>query len=161
MSVSRRSLLKSVAAAPLALAAPSLVRSAFAADPIKMGVLLDQSGGIELLGSPMLEATRLAVKEINDSGGLLDRPVEIIAYDPQTTIQFYTQYATQLAAGDQVDVVQGGITSASREAIRPVLNRFQKLYFTPVHFDGLTRNSKAASSDLCKFRVFTATSALL
>ena len=37
----------------------------------------------------------MAVKEINSSGGLLDRQVEIIAYDPQTTIQFYTQFATQ------------------------------------------------------------------
>ena len=88
MLIKRRSFLKSAAAAPIALTAPSVMRAARAADPIKMGVLLDQSGGIEMLGSPMLEATKLAVKEINSSGGLLDRQVEIIAYDPQTTIQF-------------------------------------------------------------------------
>lgn len=136
MFIKRRSFLKSVAVAPLALAAPSLLRLARAADPIKMGVLLDQSGGIEMMGSPMLEATKLAVKEINASGGLLDRQVEIIAYDPQTTVQFYTQFATQAAAGDRVDVVHGAITSASREAIRPVLDRFQTLYFYNTFYEG-------------------------
>ena len=56
----------------------------------------------------MLEATKLAVKEINAGGGLLGRQIDLISYDPQTTIQFYTQFATQAAAGEHVDVVQGG-----------------------------------------------------
>lgn len=133
MKTTRRTLLKGAGATSLALAAPGIVR---AEDPIRMAAILDQSGGLELLGRPMLEATRLAVKEINDDGGLLGRPIELIAYDPQTTIQRYTQFATQAAAGDRVDVVQAGITSASREAIRPVLNRFQTLYFYNTFYEG-------------------------
>ncbi|MBV9078030.1 MAG: transporter substrate-binding protein, partial [Methylobacteriaceae bacterium] len=136
MSHSRRIFLRSAGASTLALAAPALIRSARAADPIKMAAILDQSGGIELLGIPMLEATKLAVKEINAAGGLLGRPIELKAYDPQTTIQFYTQFATQAAAGDRVDVVQGGITSASREAIRPVLDRYNTLYFYNTFYEG-------------------------
>ncbi len=136
MSVTRRTLLRSAGASSLVLASPALMRRSWAADPIKMAVILDQSGGLELLGIPMLEATRLAVKEINEAGGLLGRQIQPIVYDPQTTIQFYTQFATQAAAGDRVDVVQGGITSASREAIRPVLNRFQTLYFYNTFYEG-------------------------
>lgn len=136
MNVNRRTLLKAAGASSLALAAPGLIRKSWAEEPIKMAALLDQSGGLELLGTPMLEATKLAVKEINDAGGLLGRPINLITYDPQTTIQFYTQFATQAAAGDRVDVVQGGITSASREAIRPVLNRFQTLYFYNTFYEG-------------------------
>lgn len=136
MSMKRRSFLKSLAVTPVALSTPSLIRAARADDPIKMGVLLDQSGGIEMMGSPMLEATKLAVKEINGAGGLLGRQVSLIPYDPQTTIQFYTQFATQAAAGDRVDVVHGAITSASREAIRPVLDRYQTLYFYNTFYEG-------------------------
>jgi branched-chain amino acid transport system substrate-binding protein len=136
MITSRRTVLKGATAASLTLAAPGLMRKAWAAEPIKMAALLDQSGGLELLGTPMLEATKFAVKEINEAGGLLGRQIRLTAYDPQTTIQFYTQFATQAAAGERVDVVQGGITSASREAIRPVLNRFQSLYFYNTFYEG-------------------------
>ena len=128
--------MKNAGAASLTLSAPGLIRSANAADPIKMAALLDQSGGLELLGIPMLEATKFAVKEINDSGGLLGRQIKLSTYDPQTTIQFYTQFATQAAAGEHVDVVHGGITSASREAIRPVLDRYQALYFYNTFYEG-------------------------
>jgi urea transport system substrate-binding protein len=136
MIVNRRTLLKGASAASLTLAAPGIIHNASAAEPIKMAALLDQSGGLELLGTPMLEATKFAVKEINDAGGLLGRPIKLTPYDPQTTIQFYTQFATQAAAGEHVDVVQGGITSASREAIRPVLSRFQTLYFYNTFYEG-------------------------
>src|SRR5260370_1664292 len=44
-------------------------------------------------------------------------------------MQLYTQFAQQAALKDKVAVVHGGITSASREVIRPVLDRFQTLYF--------------------------------
>ncbi|MEM6973150.1 MAG: ABC transporter substrate-binding protein [Pseudomonadota bacterium] len=131
--LTRRGLLQASGAAATVLASPAIVR---AAEPIKMAAILDQSGGLELLGRPMLEATKMAVSEINAAGGLLDRQIELISYDPQTTIQFYTQFATQAAAGDRVDVVHAGITSASREAIRPVLNRFQTLYFYNTLYEG-------------------------
>ncbi|MGI9498528.1 MAG: transporter substrate-binding protein, partial [Geminicoccaceae bacterium] len=49
---------------------------------------------------------------------------------------FYTQYATQAATSDQADVVHAGITSASREAIRPTLGRFQSLYFYNTQYEG-------------------------
>ncbi|MEM8838303.1 MAG: ABC transporter substrate-binding protein, partial [Pseudomonadota bacterium] len=136
MAITRRKLLKTTAATSLALASPGIIGRAYAEDAIKMVAILDQSGGLELLGRPMLEATKLAVKEINDGGGLLGRPVELKSYDPQTSIQFYTQFATQAAAGDRADVVHAGITSASREAIRPVLNRFQTLYFYNTLYEG-------------------------
>ncbi len=136
MTLSRRTLLQGAASVPLILSAPAIIGRAAAADAIKVGAILDQSGGLELLGRPMLEATKLAVKELNDAGGLLDRPVELLSYDSQSSIQFYTQFATQAAAGDRVDVVQAGITSASREAIRPVLSRFQTLYFYNTFYEG-------------------------
>jgi urea transport system substrate-binding protein len=134
----RRGFLKMGAAlGSTALAAPFIARNAFAAaEPIKVGVLLDQSGALGLSGQPMLQATQYAAKVINDQGGLLGRPIKLISYDTQSSMQLYTQYAQQLALKDKVAVVQGGITSASREAIRPVFDRFKTLYFYNTQYEG-------------------------
>lgn len=119
-----------------ALASPFIARHGLAAEPIKVGVLLDQSGPLGLSGQPMLQATQYAAKVINDQGGLLGRPVQLVTYDTQSSMQLYTQYAQQLALKDKVAVVQGGITSASREAIRPVFDRFKTLYFYNTQYEG-------------------------
>ena len=133
MSLTRRRFL---AGASAALAAPAFIGRAQAADAIKFVTILDQSGGLDIYGKPMVDATRMAVAEMNAAGGLLGREIDLKVYDPQSTIQYYTQYATQAAAGDRADVVHAGITSASREAIRPTFARYQVLYFYNVLYEG-------------------------
>ncbi len=136
-SLSRRGLLKSATVvAGGALAAPLVARHALAADPIKVGSLLDLSGPIGSSGQAMHATIRLAVEEANAAGGLLGRQIELVNYDTQSTIQLYSQYAQQLALKDKVAVVHGGITSASREAIRPVFDRYATLYFYNVLYEG-------------------------
>ncbi|MCQ0988695.1 urea ABC transporter substrate-binding protein [Jiella marina] len=138
MTISRRKFLHSTMAASAVLASPAIsTRYAFGADdPIRVGSLLDQSGAIASSGVTMVAAIQLAIDEINEAGGLLGRPLELIQYDTQSNIQLYSQYAQQLALKDRVDVVHGGITSASREAIRPTFDRFQVLYFYNVLYEG-------------------------
>ncbi len=123
------------AASALALAAPATIGRA-QSDTIKFVSILDQSGGLDIYGKPMVDATRMAIEEINAAGGLNGVEVELKLYDPQSTIQFYTQFATQAAAGDRADVVHAGITSASREAIRPTFSRFETLYFYNTLYEG-------------------------
>jgi urea transport system substrate-binding protein len=136
MRIDRRTFVKTSSLAALSLAAPAIIGRAAADDHIKLVSILDQSGGLDIYGKPMVDATTMAVDEINAAGGLAGRQVELINYDPQSTIQFYTQYATQAAAGDKADVVHAGITSASREAIRPTLGRFNTLYFYNTQYEG-------------------------
>ncbi|MCR9127175.1 MAG: transporter substrate-binding protein [Rhodobacteraceae bacterium] len=133
MSFSRRQFV--IGSSALALAAPATVGRA-QSDAIKFASILDLSGGLDIYGAPMAETTKLAIEDINATGGLLGREVELTMYDAQSTIQFYTQYATQAAAGDRAHTVHAGITSASREAIRPTLSRFQTLYFYNVQYEG-------------------------
>ena len=136
-SGSRRKALKFGAAAAVgALVGPYVTRNASAAEPIKLGSLLDGTGALGLEGRRMIQATEFAVGQINDKGGLLGRPVKLIAYDTQSSIQLYTQYAQQLVLQDKVDVIQGGITSASREAIRPIFDRSKTLYFYNTQYEG-------------------------
>ena len=114
MSLNRRTFLGRSAA----LATTSLMPMAvLAADSIKLGSILDTSGPFDAYGKPMDQAMRLAVSEINEAGGLLGRQVEVTAYDTQSDMALYSQYGQQLTRQDQVDVVHGGILSASREAM--------------------------------------------
>ncbi len=139
MSFTRRTLLTSTAAAAGGLVlSPAVLRYTVlgAESPILVGSLHDQSGPLGTSGQPMVLSVQLAVDELNAAGGLLGRQLKIVSYDPQSNIQLYSQYAQQLALKDKVAVVHGGITSASREAIRPVFDRFKTLYFYNTLYEG-------------------------
>ncbi|WP_147198649.1 ABC transporter substrate-binding protein [Pantoea sp. CCBC3-3-1] len=133
MAISRRSLLKN---SMLSLAAVPFISKVQAAEPIKIAAIFDQSGGLDIYGQPVMNCVELAIDDINKQGGLLGRPVELVKYDPQSNIQYYTQFATQAATRDHVSAVFGGVTSASREAIRPILRRYKTPYFYPSLYEG-------------------------
>ncbi len=133
MTVSRRKVLAGIGGVA---AAPWIARTAFAADPIKVAGIFDVSGGLDIYGQPMVACLDLAIDELNAAGGLLGRPVKLLKYDPQSNIQLYTQYATEAATKEKAAVVFGGITSASREAVRPILHRFQTPFFYPALYEG-------------------------
>ena len=133
MKVNRRTFLQTTAATA---AAGMFSSSAWAEDPIGVASIHDLSGGLDIYGKPMVDALTLAVEEANAAGGLLGRQIKLINYDTQSNMQLYTQFAQQAALKDKVAVVHGGITSASREVIRPVLDRFKTLYFYNTQYEG-------------------------
>jgi urea transport system substrate-binding protein len=133
MHVNRRRFLQGAAGMAAAVGGAS---TAWAEDPINVAGIHDLSGGLDIYGKPMVDALTLAVEEVNAAGGLLGRQVKLINYDPQSNMQLYTQFAQQAALKDKVAVVHGGITSASREVIRPVLDRFKTLYFYNTQYEG-------------------------
>ena len=134
MSFSRRQFIASTSGAAAGIALPFHAFGQGAA--IKLGSILDNSGNLDGYGKPMVQATTLAAEEINAAGGLLGRKIQVVQYDSQSDIALYTKYAQQLARDDKVDVVHGGITSASREAIRQTFRRSNVLYFYNVLYEG-------------------------
>lgn len=113
--------------------APSLAE---AAPPIRIGVLEDSSGPFAGAGIPKVAAIRLAVDEINAKGGVLGRPLEVVYYDTQSENTRYQEMARRLIQQDKVDVLFGGFTSASREAVRPIVDRSHMLYFYNNEYEG-------------------------
>lgn len=132
----RRSFIKSSAVTLAAGAAGTLPFAAVAADEILVGSIIDMSGGLDIYGKPMTDCMTLAVEEWNAQGGLLGKKLKLLNYDPQSSMQLYTQFAQQAALKDKVAVVHGGITSASREVMRPVLDRYRTLYFYNTQYEG-------------------------
>ena len=104
-------------------------------EPIRVGSLLDESGPLNIYGTPMGDATRLAIDDINAKGGVLGRQLELVALDSKSDQNEYISGADRLVAED-LAVVHAGITSASREAIRPTFGEAELLYFYNVLYEG-------------------------
>ena len=132
MTIDRREFLAGASAAAVGLG----WRGAAAQDAIVVAGILDGSGGLDIYGRPMIDCMRLAVDETNAAGGLLGRPIDLRLYDAQSELRLYRQYAVQAATRDGAAVVHAGITSASREAIRPVLREHRTLYFYNTQYEG-------------------------
>ena len=137
MRVSRRQVLRDGAAAGLGTSASMLLGwQAKAADDIAVGSILDATGPINIYGLPMIDATKFAVDAINQGGGVLGRKLRLIETDCQSNNQVYAQNAIKLILDDKVSVLMGGITSASREAVRPVVDRYSAVYFYNEQYEG-------------------------
>ncbi len=107
-----------------------------ATKPIKVGNILDKTGGLNIYCLGQIDAIAMAVDDLNAKGGLLGRKVELLFYDAQSNNQLDAQYATQALLQDKVDVLQQGVTSSSREVIRPIVHRYKGLYFYDSLYEG-------------------------
>ncbi len=94
---------------PLLLAASSAI--AFAqAKPIKIGEINSYSN-IPQFTMPYRQGWQLAVEQINASGGILGRMVEVIARDDGGKPEEALRHAVELTSNEKVDVLAGGFLS--------------------------------------------------
>jgi branched-chain amino acid transport system substrate-binding protein len=105
-------------------------------ETIKIGLLTDRSGEYALLGVQKHAAAMLAVKEINDAGGVLGKQIEVIDPDAQSTTTRYQELARQLVFEDKVAAVFGAAASMDREAIRPIFEENKMVYFYNNQYEG-------------------------
>ena len=110
--------------------------SSTSGDTITVGSVLDETGPLNIYGKGMAIATKLAVDDINSNGGVNGKKLKLVAYDTQSDNAKYTQYANQLVNKDEAVVVMGGITSASRDAVRPVTGKAKIPYFYNEQYEG-------------------------
>jgi branched-chain amino acid transport system substrate-binding protein len=105
-------------------------------DTIKIGVLEDRSGNFALVGTPKYKASMLAIEEINEQGGIDGKEIEVFDPDPQSDNQRYQELTRRMINEHEVDVLWAGYSSATREAIRPIINREDQLYFYTTQYEG-------------------------
>lgn len=111
--------------------------SAIAANgPVKLGLLEDASGNFAIATIPKIQATELAIAEINAKGGILGRQIKLINYDTQSDNTRFQQMARRLIQTDKADVIFGAFSSASREAIRPIMDKAKQLYWYNNQYEG-------------------------
>ncbi|MFA6066505.1 MAG: urea ABC transporter substrate-binding protein [Candidatus Babeliaceae bacterium] len=105
--------------------------------PIRVGILHSQTGTMAISELPIIDATLMAIEEINDSGGLLGRSIEPIVEDGASDPATFAAKAEKLITKDKVDVIFGCWTSASRKAVKSIVEKHDHLLFYPVQYEGL------------------------
>jgi ABC-type branched-subunit amino acid transport system substrate-binding protein len=105
--------------------------------PIKVGLVADKTGPLSFVGLANANVARLVVDDINEAGGLLGRPVELIVEDGATIDSVAEAKAEKLVQHDKVDVIFGGIYSSTRQAIKKAaVVKGRTLYIYPEQYEG-------------------------
>lgn len=114
----------------------ALVTTPAIADDITVGAIFDLTGGLNIYGIQQSRALHLAVDTINENGGLLGQKINLVENDSQSELAKYTQYTNTLILRDDIDVLFAGLTSSSREAIRPIVRQKKVPYFYSSLYEG-------------------------
>jgi branched-chain amino acid transport system substrate-binding protein len=140
MSITRRQALASAGAVALAtgIAKPAIA----AKEPIQVGYLPALTGPSSSTGVGINRGLQLAVKEINDAGGIDGRQIELITRDTQSDPTKAVNGAAELTRGQKVSVVFGPINSGESLAVVPLLARTNTPQVHPCWVDSLADPQK-------------------
>ncbi|WP_432344642.1 ABC transporter substrate-binding protein [Shinella yambaruensis] len=120
-TLTRRMLCLSTALLTVAALAPGLAGEAKADEaPIKLGIVAPMSGPNARYGAFSMHGAELAVKEINDAGGVNGHKIELYNADSQGTPVEGVSATRRLIDQDEVDFVIGDVSSSVTLAMQPV-----------------------------------------
>lgn len=108
--------------------------------PIKVGILHSLTGTMAISEKSVVDATLLAIDEVNEQGGLLGRPIVPVVADGESNWPIFKREAERLITKEKVSVVFGCWTSASRKTVKPVFEKHNHLLFYPVQYEGLEQS---------------------
>jgi len=111
------------------------------ADPIRVGILHSQTGTMAISEKPVINATLLAIEQINASGGLLGKQLQPVIADGKSDEHVFAAEAERLISEEHVDVIFGCWTSASRKAVKPIVEKHEHLLFYPLQYEGLEESA--------------------
>jgi branched-chain amino acid transport system substrate-binding protein len=125
----RRRVLKSGAALAGAAALGFPAISYGQSDKIKIGHLTPLTGFLGAIGSYARLGVKLAAEELNQSGGILGRPIDLISEDSVNPATASTK-AQRMIEQDGAVALLGEISSASSLTIMQVAQRNKKVFFS-------------------------------
>jgi urea transport system substrate-binding protein len=108
-------------------------------EPIKFGLLFSLSGPLRDTGRSAIDAAQLAIRELNDKGGVLGRKVQWVIKDGKSDPSVFREQAEILLRED-VCAILGCWTSAARRAVVPVIENRDSLLLYPVQYEGLEQS---------------------
>jgi branched-chain amino acid transport system substrate-binding protein len=125
-------------AVPLHLMRAAALLSAFAAvataaygedkEPIRIGVIAEAQS---VVGSSLSPAAQLAADEINATGGVDGRKIEIVTYDDHSTSADAVRAFQRAVSEDKVNAVIASYTSEVVLALEPWASRLKTVLITP------------------------------
>src|SRR5579863_7709108 len=104
---------------------------------VTVGQLHSATGTMAISETGSIQAERLAIDQINASGGILGRKIKIIQEDGASDWPTFAEKSKKLLENDHVAAVFGCWTSASRKAVLPVFEKDNGLLYYPTFYEGL------------------------
>jgi branched-chain amino acid transport system substrate-binding protein len=103
------------------------INGAYAVDPIKVGFSIALTGAVAPNGKQILTSLEIWRDDVNASGGLLGRPVELDYYDDQSNPSNVPEIYTKLLSVDKVDLLLGPYATNMTAPAMPVIMQANKL----------------------------------
>ncbi|WP_414058549.1 urea ABC transporter substrate-binding protein [Pseudomonas sp. HR96] len=107
---------------------------------VTVGQLHSATGTMAISETGSIQAERLAIDQINASGGILGRQIKVIQEDGASDWPTFAEKARKLLVNDKVATVFGCWTSASRKAVLPVFEKENGLLYYPTFYEGLEQS---------------------
>jgi len=112
------------------------IRAAPAGTPLRIGVLSSTTGAFSISESSMLYAAKMAIDEINESGGINGSPIEPIYIDYGSDPAIAAHQARQLIESDKVAAIVGTNSTLTRLAVKPVIEEYQSILIYNTFYEG-------------------------
>jgi len=122
------SIARSLRALAAATALSLTATSAFAADPIKIGVIAEAQA---IAGASIPQAAQLAADEINAAGGVDGRQIQIVSYDNHSSSADSVRAFQRAVNEDKVNAVISSFISEVVLALMPWSARLKTVLITP------------------------------
>lgn len=103
---------------------------------VLIGIIGILNGDYSVITPCRKHAYELAAEEINASGGIAGKEVELIFKDCQSDVALAAEQAWELIEIEHVDVLIGGVLSSAREEIRKIADQTKTLYFFDCLYEG-------------------------
>ncbi len=113
------------------------VKNPALAQTLKVGILHSLSGSLATVSRPIVDATLLAIDEINDQGGLLGLSIEPVVQDGKSDFDSYAAATEQLILRDKVISIFGAGDSEGRRGIGRIVEKYDHLLLYPGDDEGL------------------------
>jgi len=102
--------------------------SSSTATPIKIGGSIPLTGIFSEPAKWIKEGYNFWAEDINQRGGLLGRPVQMIIYDDESNPDKAVTYYERAITVDKVDLVFGGYPGTANVALMPLLEKYEKVF---------------------------------
>lgn len=130
----------SVQAAAPATAEVNTTGLAVTDDSVTVGILHSITGTMAISEIGSVQAEKLAIEQINASGGVLGREIKYVQEDGASDWPTFAEKSRKLLRQDNVAAIFGAWTSASRKAILPVIEQYNGMLYYPTFYEGLEQS---------------------
>jgi len=104
--------------------------------PVRIGVLSSTTGTFSISESSMLYAAKMAIDEINESGGIKGSPIEPVYIDYGSDPEIAANRARQLILSDKVTAIVGTNSTLTRQAVKPVIEEHNSILIYSTFYEG-------------------------